>query len=325
MEEKIDVVCVGILVADIFSSPIKKVPEPGELISTEKIFISGGGHAHNTSVSLARLGTRVGVMGKVGKDIFGDFLKENLEKEGVDISKISVSDRFETSKTIIILTPSEDRRYIHTPGANADFSIDDIDFDYVSQAKVLYVGGYGVLSKLSEDSLTRLFKFAKEQNLVTVLDVIIPHTEINWINKCQQVLKFTDFFLPNTDEARIITGQVNPGKQAEEMLKYNSEMAVIITMGKEGSLTRTKDKVIRASAYKVEVIDPSGGGDAFAAGFIFGVMDDWELEKTVKLASAMGASAGRKMGTTAGVFTREEVYEFMRNNEIEVKKAFTSC
>ena len=139
----------------------------------------------------------------------------------VDISKISVSDRFETSKTIIILTPSEDRRYIHTPGANADFSIDNIDFDYVSQAKVLYVGGYGVLSKLSEDSLTRLFKFAKEQNLVTVLDVIIPHTEINWINKCKQVLKFTDFFLPNTDEARIITGQVNPGKQAEEMLKYN--------------------------------------------------------------------------------------------------------
>ena len=221
MEEKIDVVCVGILVADIFSSPIKKVPEPGELISTEKIFTSGGGHAHNTSVSLARLGTRVGVMGKVGKDIFGDFLKENLEKEGVDISKISVSDRFETSKTIIILTPSEDRRYIHTSGANADFSIDDIDFDYVSQAKVLYVGGYGVLSKLSEDSLTRLFKFAKEQNLVTVLDVVIPSTEINWINKCKQVLKFTDFFLPNTDEAKIITGQVNPGKQAEEMLKYN--------------------------------------------------------------------------------------------------------
>lgn len=320
MEEKIDVVCVGILVADILASPIEKVPEPGELISTEKIFIFGGGHAHNTSVSLARLGARVGVIGKVGKDPLGSFIKEDLEKEGVDISKITVSDRFETSKTIIILTPSEDRRFIYSSGANADFSIDDIDFDYVSQAKVLYVGGYGVLSKLGEDSLVRLFKFAKEQNLVTVLDVVIPHKEINWINKCKEALKFTDFFLPNTDEARIITGQIDPGKQAKEMLKCNSEMTVIITMGKEGLLARTKDKVIQASAYGVEVVDPSGGGDAFTAGFIFGVMNDWELEKTVRFASAMGASAGRKMGCTTGVFTREEAYEFIRNNEIEVEK-----
>lgn len=318
MKEKIDVVCAGILVADILCSPIEKVPEPGELMSTEEIFLFGGGHAHNTSISLARLGARAGVIGKVGRDTFGDFLKEDLEKEGVDISKISVSDRFETSKTIIILTPTEDRRFIYTPGANADFSIDDIDFDYVSQAKVLYLGGYGVLSKLNEDSLVRLFKFAKEQNLVTVLDVIIPHTEINWINKCKQVLKFTDFFLPNTDEARIITGQIDPGKQAEEILKYNSEMTVVITMGKEGLLVRTKDKVVQASAYKIKTIDPSGGGDAFTAGFIFGVMNDWELEKTVKFASAMGASAGRKMGCTPGVFTREEACEFIRNNEIEL-------
>ncbi len=318
MKEKIDVVCAGILVADILCSPIEKVPVPGELISTEEIFLFGGGHVHNTSVSLARLGARVGAIGKVGRDPFGDFLKEDLEKEGVDISKISVSDRFETSKTIIILTPTEDRRFIYTPGANADFSIDDIDFDYISQAKILYLGGYGVLSELNEDSLVKLFKFAKEQSLVTVLDVVIPHVEINWINKCKKALKFTDFFLPNTDEARIITGQVDPGKQAEEILKYNSEMTVVITMGKEGSLVRTKDRIVQASAYKIKTIDPSGGGDAFTAGFIFGVMNDWELEKTVKFASAMGASAGRKMGCTTGVFTREEACEFIRNNEIKV-------
>jgi len=319
MSEKIEVVCLGILVVDILCSPIDKVPEPGELISTDEISLSGGGHAHNAAVSLARLGLKVGVLGKVGHDHFGDFLKEDLSREGVDISKIAVSHKLGTSKTMIILTHSEDRRFIHTLGANADFNIDDIDFDYFSQAKVLYVGGYGVLPELDEDSLTRLLKFAKLHSLITVLDVVIPHTEVRWINKCKRALKFTDFFLPNSDEARLITGRVEPREQAKEMLRHNYEMTVVITMGKEGSFVRTKDKIARASTYEVEVVDPSGGGDAFSAGFIFGVINGWELEETLKLASAMGASAVRKVGTTTGVFTRPEAEKFIKNNEIELE------
>lgn len=319
MSEKIEVVCLGILVVDILCSPIDKVPEPGELISTDEISPSGGGHAHNTAVSLARLGLKAGVMGKVGHDHFGDFLKEDLKREGVDISKITMSDKLGTSKTMIILTHSEDRRFIHTLGANADFSINDIDFDYLSQAQILYVGGYGVLPELDEDSLTKLLKFAKLHGLITVLDVVIPHTEVRWINKCKRALKFTDFFLPNSDEARIITGRVDSEEQAEEMLRYNSQMTVVITAGKEGSFVRTKDKIVRASTYEVEVVDPSGGGDAFSAGFIFGIINGWEFEETLRLASAMGASAVRQVGTTTGVFTRSEAEQFMKNNEIKLK------
>lgn len=318
MSEKIEVVCLGILVVDILCSPIDKVPEPGELISTDEISLSGGGHAHNAAVSLARLGLKVGALGKVGHDHFGDFLKEDLRKEGVDISKIAVSHKLGTSKTMIILTHSEDRRFIHTLGANANFNIDDIDFNYLSQGKVLYVGGYGVLPELEEDSLIKLLKFAKLHGLITVLDVVIPHTEVRWINKCKRALKFTDFFLPNSDEARLITGRVEPREQAEEMLRHNYEMTVVITMGKEGSFVRTKDKIARASTYEVEVVDPSGGGDAFSAGFIFGVINGWELEETLKLASAMGASAVREVGTTTGVFTRPEAEQFIKNNEIEL-------
>ncbi|UCG94009.1 MAG: carbohydrate kinase family protein [Candidatus Aerophobus sp.] len=318
MSEKIEVVCLGILVVDILCSPIDKVPEPGELISTDEISLSGGGHAHNAAVSLARLGLKVGALGKVGYDHFGDFLKEDLRKEGVDISKIAVSHKLGTSKTMIILTHSEDRRFIHTLGANADFNIDDIDFNYLSQGKVLYVGGYGVLPELEEDSLTKLLKFAKLHGLITVLDVVIPHTEVRWINKCKRALEFTDFFLPNSDEARLITGRVEPREQAKEMLRHNYEMTVVITMGKGGSFVRTKDKIARASTYEVEVVDPSGGGDAFSAGFIFGVVNGWELEETLKLASAMGASAVREVGTTTGVFTRSEAEKFIKNNEIEL-------
>ena len=81
---------------------------------------------------------------------------------------------------------------------------------------------------------------------------------------------------------------------------------------------RTRDKIIRASSYKIEVVDGSGGGDAFSAGLIFALMNNWSLTDTLKLASAMGASAVRKMGTTSGVFTREEATIFIQNNEIQI-------
>lgn len=318
MEEKIDVVCMGILVADILTSPIDRVPEPGQLASADEIFLSGGGHAHNTSISLARLGAKVAVMGKVGNDLFGNFVIEDLRKEGVDTSKITISNKYGTSKTITILTPCEDRRFIHTTGANADFGVEDIDYEYLKQAKILYIGGYGVLPKLNEDSLVEVLEFAKENDIITLLDVVIPHTESNWINKCKKALKFTDFFLPNNDEARIITGQTEPEEQAKQLLKYNPGLTVIITMGGNGSLVRNKDKIIRVSSYKIKVVDGSGGGDAFSAGLIFGLINNWSLTDTLKLASAMGASAVRKIGTTPGVFTREEATSFIQNNEIKI-------
>ena len=318
MGKEIDVVCVGILVADILITPIDRIPEPGQLASADKIFLSGGGHAHNTSVGLGRLGAKVGVVGKIGDDPFGRFLVQDLKKERVDTSQIKVSTEYETSKTIIILTHGKDRRFIYAAGANADFGAEDIDYEYVKQAKVLYVGGYGVLPRLDEDSLVRILRFAKENHITTVLDVVIPHTESHWIDECREALKYTDFFLPNNDEAKIITGETEPEAQAQRLLEHNPALTVIITLGGNGSLLRTKDKIVRASSYEIEVVDGTGGGDAFSAGLIFGLTNGWNLDKTLRLASAMGASAVTKIGTTPGVFTKKEATAFIENNRIEI-------
>jgi len=319
MSDKPEVVCVGILVADVISSTLPRLPRPGELMMTERILLSAGGLPVNAAVSLLRLGVKAGVVGKVGSDSFGKFIVQYLKEQGVDTGGIKGSKKVGTASTMIVLTQSEDRRFIHSMGANAEFSLDDIDFEYVKGAKVLYVGGYFAMPSFSQSSLVDLFEFARQGKTITVLDVVAPHSGVDLLAQCRDALKYTDVFLPNDDEARSITGKSDPLEQAEVFLRFNPEMTVVITMGKRGSLVRTRNKIIRASVYPVKVVDPSGGGDAFDAGFMVGLVKGWDIEQTLKFASAIGASSVTAMGCTTGVFTMEEALGFMRDNVLKTK------
>ena len=121
------VVCAGILVADIFVPPLERLPRVGELVVTEDFLVQPGGCAANTAISLVKLGVSVSVAGKVGSDLFGDAVERDLHAWGVRTETLKRSSGFGTSKTVILPVTDEDRRYIHTIGANADFTSDDID------------------------------------------------------------------------------------------------------------------------------------------------------------------------------------------------------
>ena len=158
---QVDVACLGILVADFFSSPIPNIPKPGELMPVKSITLSTGGCAANTAVALTKLGIKVGVIGKVGNDTFGKFVIDDLTKKEIETSQITESRIEETSKTIIIPCENEDRRYLHLFGANRDFRIKDINFEYLSGVKCIYVGGFLGMPEFKGDSLASVFIFAK--------------------------------------------------------------------------------------------------------------------------------------------------------------------
>jgi len=303
---------LGILVADFFPSPLPRLPKPGELMVVDQIAHYTGGCAANTAVALAKLGIKAGVLGKVGRDPFGRIIIDDLAEKEVEVSQIRLSSRKGTSKTLIIPTVSEDRRYIHMIGANADFCIDDVDFDYLSEVKVVYVGGYLALSRLDQGALIAILKFAKERGITTVLDIVLARGK-NALAECKDALRYVDAFLPNQDEARALTGEDEPLKQAEFLLQFGPAM-VVITSGREGALLKSRDKTIRAFSYAVDFVDGSGAGDAFDAGFITGLLKGWSLEDTLEFASAMGASCVRKLGCSAGLFSMQEAREFIGRN-----------
>lgn len=317
--EKVDVICLGILVADVFCSPLDALPTAGELKLVDEIILQVGGCAANTAVSLSKLGTRVAVMGKVGSDAFGQFIIDDLASKGLDTKGITRSTEVGTSKTMIIPVISEDRRFIHTLGANADLSYDDIDLEAVSQGKILYVGGYLGLPRLDQKSLVSLLKYARDKGLSTVLDVIVPSGAFSYDLgfHLAEALAYTDVFLPNDDEARLLTGESEPEKQAQIFLEQGCG-TVVITMGEKGTLLKTKDLTLRADIFHVPVVDPSGAGDAFDAGFIAGLLWGWDLKRTLELASAVGASAVTKLGCTTGVFSAAEAKEFLKHNSLPI-------
>lgn len=316
-EEAYDVLCIGILVADIFVPPLSRFPASGELMRVDNLLLSTGGCAANTGIDLAKLGARVGVVGKTGNDIFADFIARELQSQGIDVTGIRSAATAPTSRTVILPVIGDDRRYIHAVGANAELKVADVDLPRVARARVLYVGGYMLFPGFKQEELVELFKFARQRGIKTVLDVAGVNPELG-MEPLRQVLPFTDAFLPNNDEAFLITGESDPFRQADALIACGAG-TVVITLGGNGIVARCGEQRYQAPAFKIDFVDASGGGDAFDAGFILGLLEGWDLPRTLEFASAIGASACTRLGTTAGVFTRPEADAFLSRNHIEVK------
>ncbi|HEB30396.1 MAG TPA: sugar kinase [Spirochaetes bacterium] len=315
---QVEVACIGILVADFFSSPIPNIPKPGELMLVESISLSTGGCAANTAVALTKLGLKAGVVGKVGSDPFGNIVINDLSKKEIDTSGITKSPKEETSKTIIIPTRNEDRRYLHLFGANKDFRKKDISLAYLAGVKCIYVGGFLGLPEFDGDSLASIFKFAKKRKILTVLDVIVPGPG-DYLKQLRKTLPYVDAFIPNDDESAIITGEKDPEKQADIFLGLGAD-TVMITMGLSGALLKTKNLLIKSGCYDVDFVDASGAGDAFDAGFMAAILHGESLLNALKTASAMGASCVTKLGCSEGLFSKNELEIYIKNNELKIEE-----
>jgi sugar/nucleoside kinase (ribokinase family) len=299
------VVCAGIVVADVFVPPLARLPGPGELVATGDFVVETGGCAANTAVALARLGVAPAVVAKVGHDLFGDFVEQELAGEGVDVSGLGRADGLGTSKTVIVPVSGEDRRYIHTFGANAALEAADLAPALVAPPEILSIGGYLVLPALRQAELADQLAAARSLGVRTVFDVVAPADRALTVADVAEVLPEVDFFVPNDDEAGALTGESDPRRQAERLLELGAG-TVVVTMGERGLLAMTREETIELPASHVELVEPSGAGDAFAAGLICGLLEGLDLRGCLELASVVGASACTRVGCTAGLCTRAE-------------------
>ncbi|MCA9016112.1 MAG: carbohydrate kinase family protein [Planctomycetaceae bacterium] len=314
---KYDCLCAGIIVADHVCKAIDHMPRPGELVLTDEMELTIGGCASNVAADLARLGRQAAIAGIVGQDVFGRYVEESLIASGVHCDYLMKSDRLPTSGSFVINVQGEDRRFIHSVAANSLFTGETVTEEQIRSCRILYLGGYCLSEELSPENVAHMFRIAKEAGVTTVLDVVTPKPDDYW-KMLKPVLPLSDYFLPNNDEGELITGESDPIAQARAF-KAAGAKTVIITCGGEGSILMDDQKTVQSAVYPVNLVDGTGSGDAFVAGFIHGLLEGASPEECLRFGSALGHSCVRATGATAGIFTRTELNQFISSHELQVK------
>lgn len=304
-----DVVCLGILVADVIAKPVDEWPERGKLVLVDQMELHSGGCAGNTAIGLNRIGIQAGLIGKVGDDGFGDFLIDFMKGQGIDTRGIVKDSESHTSATMVMVHGDGERSFVHYLGANARLSEADMDLGLAQEAKILHIAGSFLMPGFDGQPTAHVLRQAREMGLTTCLDTAWD-SRGNWMKLLAPCLPFVDICLPSIEEARMLTGKKVPPDIAEALLARGVK-TVGLKMGRAGCYLRTQDQEFLIPAYDISPMDATGAGDAFVAGFLTGVVKRWDLEETGRFANAVGAVCTLAMGTTDGIRSLEETKEFM--------------
>jgi sugar/nucleoside kinase (ribokinase family) len=313
MVHKKSVVCLGIMVADIVGRPVKFFPDAGKLVLVDDMGLHTGGCAANAAIGLAKLGIPVEVIGKVGNDAFGDFLLTQLKSHKVGTKGVQRDPTTGTSATMVMVRPDGERSFVHYLGANARLLPGDIDFGLIKKSSILHFAGSFVLPGLDGEPTVALLRKTRAAGVTIFLDTVWDASG-RWMQILAPCLPLIDYFVPSLGEAQKLT-ELNRPQDVGRALLDRGVGVVALKMGAEGCLVMTgKGEKLRIPAFRVSVVDATGAGDAFAAGFIAGVWHDWPLERTARLANAVGALCVTEAGASAGIRSLPETLEFMGSN-----------
>lgn len=293
-----DIVCLGIFVADVMAKPIEEMPERGKLQLFDRMELHTGGCANNTGIGLAKLGIKTACIGKVGNDGFGDFILRVLAKNKIDTKGMKRDKKENTSFTFVMIHPDGERSFFHYLGANATFNYSDIDFNIIKRAKLLHIAGFYLMPEFDRGPALKILKKAKEHNITTSLDTAW-NSKGDW-EKILPILSYVDIFLPSFEEAKMIAKREDPEKVADYFLSHGVKI-IGLKMGNKGCYVKTKEKTEFVPVYKVKTIDATGAGDAYVSGFLAGIIKEYDLKKCAQLGNAVGACCVTALGCTIGI------------------------
>lgn len=292
-----EVVCVGILVADVLARPVDDVPW-GSLGVVDEVVLRGGGCALNTGSALVKLGVPAAAVGKVGADPFGDFLLGLLDERGVGRTGVVRDPSVPTSASVALVSSGGERTFLHAYGANAHVRADEVAASLLEGAVCLHIAGALVLEALDGEPMAELLADARRRGLMTSLDTVFDASG-RWA-RVEPSLPHLDLAMPGIAEARAISGKTEPAAIAA-WFRGRGVGTVAVKMGADGCYVAGAGFEGHVPAPVVNAVDGTGAGDAFDAGMLAGLVAGRPLEEAARLACAAGALATTAVGAFEGV------------------------
>jgi len=286
-----------------FVSFVSRYPQPGETLVSNDFGIFQGGKGANQAIALAKLDIPTLMLGKVGKDILSDFALSSLQENGVDITGISKSQKSSTGSASIWVNAQGQNSIVIYPGANGE-----VDENFIIQHEELFDDASWLLTQfeIPLNSILLSLKLAKKHGLKTVMDPA-PVKKIN----NDDIWGFVDYLLPNEIELKELTNTDNVLK-AIRILKSRGVKEVIVKLGKQGAGYEDKGTLNLFPAVPVEqVVDTTGAGDCFIAGFLYGMLQQEDIAQAIQVANLTASYSIQKKGAAIS---------FPKKSEIDWKK-----
>jgi len=302
------VTVIGAAIVDVLVGPVNaSVFEKGsQAMKMSKM--SFGGDALNEAVALSKLGVAVELISKVGQDETGERVLQYLEKSRVDTSRVVQQEDLVTGINVVLVDDKAERHFLTNPQSSLRrLALEDVEPYAEEAADIVSFASMFVSPLLDIPAMESLFKQIKSKPGRVLVADMTKAKNGELLEDLKGLLTYVDYLLANEAEAALITGCNDVNKNLESLLGAGAK-CVVIKCGSKGCLIGTPEAVIKVAAYPVEqVVDTTGAGDCFAAGFLWGLSQGLSLEACGKLACATASFAVECVGATDGITSVEEI------------------
>ena len=295
------IVCLGVHVLDVLARPVEEIPEGQGGALVEQIRITAAGSAGGTALVLAKLGCEVRSAGAIGTDAVGDMLLGLLERDGVDTSLLLRRDDVQTSASVLPIRPDGSRPAFHVVGANATYGPGDVDWAAFEGVTHLHLGGPEFMGG---EAAAEIASAAHERGITVSADILAPGDSgiTDWI---APLFEHLDYLLPNDEQATGLSGE--SGLEAAcRWFVDRGVGCVAATCGGDGVLVVDAESAEQVPAFPIDVVDTTGCGDAFSAGFLRGLELGRSRHDAAVLGCAAAALVAQGLGTDHGGFSLTE-------------------
>lgn len=300
------VVTAGLHVADVLGRYVEAIPPGQGLALLDEIRLTVAGTAAATAVDLARVGVPVATVGAVGDDALGVFLRSTLAGEGVDVRGLVVRPERPTSATMLPIRKDGSRPALHVIGSNAAIRAEDLASIDLDDVAVLHLGGSCLLPGIDGAPSVALLARAQAAGVVTTMD-FIPTGAGADRDAVLPCLPLVDYLFPSEEDALAFAG----ASTLDEAIAFYLDAGVstlVITRGASGvSISTREQRDMRLPAYVVDVVDTTGCGDAFSAGFIWGLVEGASVVEAAERGLACGSLVATGLGSDAGLHSAADV------------------